>query len=340
MAPELPRTVWSHILGQLTFKEASQVARVCRLWDQELQRRSVVDLRDCKQLFAARRCLCCHRHGEYQAQLILPASHSAQQVLREVRWGYEKVQLLGLGLTLDGLCTTFSFGLTTLRGLRHVELYNMAFTTYTQAPDGDVEDWYTFDLGCLAFAELETLVLHFDRILDPCESWHSLQGGWVRGLEDCQVSSVTVVSECGQPLRLRIPHPVLTFHIVTNNDLYLERPKGDKYISERYEGNVVQEGDAIEISDICILAASTPQCRIPSTRTRQVFSTSSANDKSSRVCITGNATPDKHYTNVLERWAPMYSNLAHAVDVPSLGWYVSGQRWQKRGPTVVAAWSG
>lgn len=338
MVPELPRTVWSHILVQLTFKEASQVARVCRLWNQELQRR-VVDLRDCNELFKARRRLCRHRHGENQARLVLPASHSAQQVLSEIGWGYEKVQLLGRSVNLDSLSTTLSFGLMTMQGLRHVELYNMAFKNYTQAPDGDAEDWYTFDVGCLGFAELQTLVLHFDRILDPCQSWHSLQGGWVQGLEDCQASSVTVVSECGQPLRVRIPHPVLTFHAVTDNELYLERPKGDKYTPERYEGNVVQEGDAMEINDLCILAARTPQVTIPNTRTRQVFGTSSVTEESSRVCITGNATPDKHYTGVLEQWAPMYSNLAHAVDVPSLDWYVSGQRWQKRGPIHVAAWS-
>lgn len=297
-----------------------------------LQQRTLVDLRDCKHVFAARRCLCRHRGPENEAQLILPASHSAQQVLSEVRWGYGKVQLLGLGLALESLATSLPFGLVTMHHLRHIELHNMAFMNYFQAPNGNMEDWYTFDVGCLADVELDYLVLHFDRILEPCISYHALQGGWLRGLEECQAASVTVVSECGQPLRVRIPHPVVRFHVLTDEDLYLERPKGDKYECENYDGNIVPEADAVEVIDLCILAAHTPQAAIPNTRTRQVCSTGSVTDESARVCITGNSSTDKHYMLFLEHWAPMYSNLAHAIDVPSLDWYVRGERWQKRGP--------
>lgn len=332
MVPELPPSVWSHILVQLTFKEASQVARTCRLWNEELQQRSLVDLRECKCLFAARRCLCRHRFGEGGRQLILPAVHSVQQVLGEVKWGYGKVQLCGVGLVLESLPTMLSWNMLALQDLRHVELHNVAFTEYVQAPNSDLEDWYTFNVGCLTIAELDSLVLHFDRILDPCDSYNWLQGGWVQGLEDCQASSVTVVSTCGKPVRLRIPDPVVTFHVVIDDDLYIERPKGDKYKLGLYEGNDVPEADAVEISDLCVLAASTPQARIPCTKTRQVFCTNNIANESSRICITGNATPDEHYTAVLEQWAPGYSSLAHAAEVPSLDWYVSGYRWQKRLP--------
>ena len=211
MASELSPIVWSHILDQLTFREASQAARTCRFWNQELQQRSLVDLGNCKHVFAARRCLCHHRHPENETQLILPASHSAQQVLKEVMWGYGKVQLLGLGLLIESLATGLSFDLVTLHHLRDIELHNMAFTKYVQAENGDVEDRYTFNVVCLAEVDLDRLVLHFDRILDPCVRYHHLHGGWVQALEECQALSVTVVSECGQPLRVRIPHPVSVF---------------------------------------------------------------------------------------------------------------------------------
>ncbi|KAL0038923.1 hypothetical protein WJX77_001960 [Trebouxia sp. C0004] len=58
----------------------------------------------------------------------------------------------------------------------------MAFTDYAQG--GDAEDWYTFDVGLLEIVELEILVLHFDRIVDPCEDFHHIQGGWIRGIHD------------------------------------------------------------------------------------------------------------------------------------------------------------
>ena len=329
MAPELPRSVWLHILGQLTFKEASQAARTCRLWKEELQHRSLVDLRDCKRLFAARRCLCHHRGGENNSQLILPANHSIEQICGELRWGYDKVQLCGAGLPLESLPTSLSRHMMDMQGLQHVELHNMAFTNYTQAPNGELEDWYTFNVDCLTVAELDSLVLHFDRILDACEGYHFLQGGWIQGLEACQASSITVVSTCGKPVRLRIPNPVVTFHVLVDDSLYIERPKGDKYKPERLDGNEVLEADAVEVEDLLILAASTPQGRIPCTKTRQVFCDNSVAAESSRVCITGNATPDKHYTAVLEQWAPGYSNLAHAVEVPSFDWYLSGNRLDK-----------
>lgn len=336
MASELSPAIWWHILGQLTFREASQAARTCRSWNQELQQRTLVDLRNCHHIFAARHCLCRHRDGQSEAQLILPASHSAQQVLGEVMWGYGKVQLLGLGLALESLATSIPFNLVIMQHLQHIELHNMAFVNYTQAPHGDMEDWYTFDVGCLAEVELKCLVLRFDRILHPCFSHHVLQGGWLRGLEECQASSVTVVSECGWPLRVRMPHPVVTFHVVTDDDLYLERPKGNKYEWQPYDGNIVPEADAVEILDLCILAAHTPQARIPNTRTRQLCSMSSLADEPERVCITGNASTDKHYKAVLKRWAPAYCTLANSNDVPSVDWYVSGHRWQKRGPFPIA----
>ena len=332
MAPELPRSVWSHILCQLTFKEASQAARTCDLWNKELQQRSLVDLRECKRLLAARRCLCRHRDAENENQLILPASHSSGQIFAEVKWGYREVQLCGVGLELESLPSSLHWSMMALQGLRHVELHNMAFTEYTQAPNGDLEAWYTFNVGCLQFAKLESLLMHFDRILDPCESYHHLQGGWVQGLENCQASTVTVVSTCGKPVRMRIPDPVVTFHVVIDDDLYMERPKGDKYNPEPFDGNEVPEADAVEVHDLCILAATTPQAKIPCTKTRQVFCTNSIADESFRVCITGNATPDKHYTAVLEQWAAGYSNLVHAVEVPSFDWYISVYRWRTRLP--------
>ena len=332
MAPELPRSVWLQILGQLTFKEASQAARTCRLWNKELQQRSLVDLRDCKRLFAARRCLRRHRGGENDSQLILPANHSVQQIFGEVRWGYGKVQLCGVGLELESLPTSLPWHMMALQGLRHVELHHMAFTNYAQAPNGDLEAWYTFNVVSLDFAELESLLLQFDRILAPCESYHHLQGGWIQGLENCKASSVTVVSTCAKPVRLRIPNPVVTLYVLIDDDLYIERPKGDRYKPEPFDGNEVPEADAVEIHDLLILAASTPQGRIPCTKTRQLFCDNSVAIESSRVCITGNATPDKHYTAVLEQWAPGYRNLAHAVEVPSFDWYLSGERWNKRLP--------
>lgn len=332
MAEELPPAVWSYILRQLTFKEASQAARTCRLWNNELQLRHVVDLRDCKRLFAARECLCRHRR-DAKRHLILPASHSAQQALGEVRWGYRKVQLCGLGIVLESLPCSLSFHLMVLQDLQHLELNNMAFTSYTQAPNGDgLEDWYTFNVTCLGVAELKSLVLHFDRILDPCESHHVTQGGWVQGLEECQASSVTVVSTCGKPVRVRIPHPVVKLHIVVDGDLYLERPKGDKYKPTFFDGNDVPEADAVKVCNLCILAASVPQAKIPFTRTRQVYGIDSVGVESWRGLISSNTTPDRHYVAMLERWAPGYSDLAHAVELPSVDWCVSGSRWRKRIP--------
>lgn len=337
MVPELPRTVWFHILGQLTYQQSCQLARCCQLWNQELRERTVVDLRDCQHIVAARRRICSHRHGEDDLQLILPATHAAQRILGEVRWGYEAVLMFGQGVSLDNLATTLSWSLLTLHGLRRLELYNMAFTDYAQS--GDAEDWYTFDVRLLEIAELEILVLHFDRILEPCEDFHHIQGGWVRGLENCTASKVTLVSECCRPLRVRIPHPVVMFHAITDDRLYLERPKGDKYFAENgmYHGNDVDEGDAAEIDDLCILAAQTPQAIIPNTRTRQVFNSNASNfdEKSSslRTCITGNASSDQHYTATLEKWAASYSNLANAIDTLPVSWYVSGLRWQTRYPS-------
>lgn len=150
-----------------------------------------------------------------------------------------------------------------MQGLRHVKLHNLAFTNYTQAPDGDLEDWFMFKVDCLTFAELESLVLHFDCILDPCEDYDFLQGGWVQGLQNCRASSVTVVLACGKPVRMRIPYPVGTFHVVIDHDLYIERPKGNKYKPGSFEGNVVLEADAVEVHDLCIVAASTPKVWIP-----------------------------------------------------------------------------
>jgi hypothetical protein len=334
MLPELPRTVWSHILGHLTYKQVCQVARSCQLWNQELQKRMVVDLRDCQHIFAARRRICSQRHGVNDLQLMVPATHAAQRILGEVQWGYEAVLLFGLGVSLENLATTLTWGLLTLRGLKRLELYNMAFTDYDQG--GEIEDWYTFDVGLLDIAELEILVLHFDRIADPCQDFHHIQGGWIRGLENCNASKVTLVSECCRPLRVRIPHPVVMFHAITDDRLYLERPKGDIYPAENgiYEGNYVDEGDAAEIHDLCILAAQTPQAIIPNTRTRRVFNSSNVDDKLSslRTCITGNASSDQHYTATLNKWAASYSNLANANDTLPVSWYVSGSRWQKRSP--------
>ena len=62
MVPELPRTVWSHILGQLTYRQACQLARTCQLWNQELQDLMVVDLRDCHRVFAAMSRICRQIH--------------------------------------------------------------------------------------------------------------------------------------------------------------------------------------------------------------------------------------------------------------------------------------
>ena len=332
MVPELPRAVWSHILGHLTYKQACQLARTCQLWNQELQKRIVVDLRDCQHIFAARRRICSQRHGVNDLQLIVPATHAAQRILGEVRWGYEAVLLFGLGVSLENLATTLNWGLLTLSGLRRLELYNMAFTDYAQG--GDMEEWHTFDVGLLEIAELDILVLHFDRIADPCEDFHHIQGGWIRGLENCNASKVTLVSECCRPLRVRIPHPVVMFHAITDDRLYLERPKGDKYPADSriYEGNYVSEGDAAEIHDLCILATATPQAVIPNTRTSQVFNSSDDKDFSLRTCITGNASSDQHYTATLQKWAASYSNLTNAIDVLPVSWYVCGSRWQKRSP--------
>jgi len=126
------------------------------------------------------------------------------------------------------------------------------------------------------------------------------------------------------------------FHAITDDRLYLERPKGDIYPAENgiYEGNYVDEGDAAEIHDLCILAAQTPQAIIPNTRTRRVFNSSNVDDKLSslRTCITGNASSDQHYTATLNKWAASYSNLANANDTLPVSWYVSGSRWQKRSP--------
>ncbi len=289
----------------------------------------VVDLRDCQRVFAARRRICRQRYGVNDLQLEVPATLASQRILGEVPWGYAVVLMFGQGVSLENLATTLSWGLLTLHGLRRLELYNMAFTDYAQG--GEVEDWYTFDVGLLEIAELETLVLHFNRIADPCKNLHHIQGGWIRGLENCNASKVTLVSECCRALRVRIPHPVVMFHAITDDRLYLERPKGDKYPADgMYEGNHVDEGDAAEIHDLCILAAKTPQAMIPNTRTRHVFDSNNVDDNFShlRTCITVNASSDQHYTATFENWAAGYSNLANATDTLPVSWYVSGSQWQ------------
>lgn len=324
-------------MGLLSFRDASRGRQTCKAFNEAVLKLQYVDVSECRSLL------------QTQLMLLKRAGTSAKLKVPFIRFledfplrGFTNIHLSGLGIPFENMLTVLPMAQIVGSNLSHLTITNAAFVKTVSVPNGTVEDYFCFDVSALAYAcSLQSLYIHFDRIVQAISRYDVNCGGWLSGMEYCFARDVRIVIESPpfaslyndlppygtggglrdrMAFRVRIPSKVHHLYIVTDCVLWLSRPAGSKYPGSPYSGRDICEDDPTEIFNMCLLSVRRPGVDIPNTQIRRLQPKASARLQSPLICVTSRSTPDFIYADNLSRHAPGHCDLTTAEEIAHDSW--------------------
>ena len=325
MRDVFPQEIWIRILDDLSYRDASRCRLVCKSFNETVLRRKHIDLSECGSLLRARYSVA-KALRKRPMQLTLPLVRFLEEFWYICH--FQSIKLTGAGISVENMLPRIpEFSIHLFYSLlSHLTITNAAFVRRVSMPDSSCEDYFNFDVSALLFApNLQSLHIHFDRIVQAVSRYDMNCGAWLSGLETCNARDVRIIVESppftsvlddlppygiGGSLKDRmaflvsIPSKVHHLYILTDCVLWLDNVR-DVHP---------------EIFNLCLLSVKRPSFQIPNTQIRRVYPNATANFQKPLICITSKSTPDHIYTDNLSRLAPGHCDFEQAEEIQHDSW--------------------
>ena len=154
-----------------------------------------MDLSECKSLLQTQLLLARKRPFSSSRKLTVPLIRFLEESTVLLR-RFGSIHMTGQGIPLENMLTILPGAATCCTVLSHLTITNAAFVATVSMPNSTCEDYFTFDVSALAYARrLQSLHIHFDRIIQATSRYDTNCGAWLRGMEHCNARDVRIVVE-------------------------------------------------------------------------------------------------------------------------------------------------